>query len=55
MLYEQVLNELADCEPSSENDYVTKIKCENMNDFVRLLATEVMNQGIQEQGLYLVS
>ena len=54
-LCESALNQIAGIEPSSENNYEVFSRCDNMNDFVRLLKGLVKDNGLSEQTVYIVS
>ena len=54
LMYEHILNELASVQPGPENEYATYARCENMNDFVKLLKQLVQEEDIQET-IYIVS
>ena len=54
-LCESALNQIAGVEPSSENNYEVFSRCDNMNDFVRLLKGLVKEKGLSEETVYIVS
>ena len=54
-LCESALNQIAGVEPSSENNYGVFSRCDNMNDFVRLLKGLVKENGLSERTVYIVS
>ena len=53
-VFEHILNHLSGKVPTPENDFDMYSKCDNMNDFVRLLKRVVEEENIN-QTIYLVS
>ena len=53
-LYEHILNHLSG-ELSTLTESSSMMKCENMNDFVRLLKQVLIEKGLEKQTVYIVS
>ncbi|XP_030853310.1 origin recognition complex subunit 5-like [Strongylocentrotus purpuratus] len=52
-LFEEILNQVAEAGPSPENGFTQYARCDNANDFVRLLKGVVQEKGIEET-VYIV-
>lgn len=53
-LFEEILNQVAEAGPSPENGFTQYARCDNANDFVRLLKGVIQEKGIEET-VYIVS
>ena len=53
-MYETILDVLTDTTPSPTNDYAHYSKCDNMNDFVKLLKKAALDFKFGEETFYVV-
>ncbi|XP_033103413.1 origin recognition complex subunit 5-like isoform X3 [Anneissia japonica] len=54
LMYEQLLNKVAGYQSGPSNNYGSFARCDNTNDFVRLLRSAIAEQCTQEETVYLV-
>ncbi|XP_077977106.1 origin recognition complex subunit 5-like [Glandiceps talaboti] len=54
LLYEQILNQVANVIPTPDNNYSSYARCDNMNDFVRLLQKVIEEKQLSNQTVYIV-
>uniref|UniRef100_A0A4W3ISS3 Origin recognition complex subunit 5 n=1 Tax=Callorhinchus milii TaxID=7868 RepID=A0A4W3ISS3_CALMI len=54
MLFEQILNQLQGHCLSPENEYSSFLRCDTLNDFVRLFKQLIHEQNLHEQTIYIV-
>ncbi|CAH1783899.1 unnamed protein product [Owenia fusiformis] len=54
LLFERILGGLSRKVPSPENDYTCQIRCENMNDFARLLKQVITDIGCESETVYII-
>ncbi|XP_071960381.1 origin recognition complex subunit 5-like [Antedon mediterranea] len=54
LLYEQILNKVAGYQADPSNNYGCYARCDNANDFMRLLKSAIAERGAQEETVYIV-
>nr|XP_002740279.1 PREDICTED: origin recognition complex subunit 5-like [Saccoglossus kowalevskii] len=54
LLYEHILNQVGDVIPSPDNNYSCYARCDNMNDFVRLLKNLIEEKELGSRTLFIV-
>ncbi|KAL3853199.1 hypothetical protein ACJMK2_016760 [Sinanodonta woodiana] len=53
-LYEHILNSLHQTDLFAVNESVSRIKCENMNDFIRLFKQVLSQKGLDKETVYII-
>ncbi|XP_070558277.1 origin recognition complex subunit 5-like [Ptychodera flava] len=54
LLYEHILNQVAEIVPCPDNSYECYSRCDTMNDFVRLLQKVIAERQLSEETVYIV-